>query len=190
MHKDTIVGIVGAVILVAAMVGVFLYERNSPAAEANGTSGSTSGALVLANLSGAGASGTVAVQKTTTQMVNLGFKNMTKATFTVKWTPGSTSSDTVQVTVTPPVGGGNSTGVTSTNGSATITINVPNPKPSGAAEAAGIGNWTVAVNFMSAQATTQAGSVPPIPGAPGTPLTDSSLSFQVTSSVEAWLSGK
>lgn len=155
MDRDVVVGIVGAVVLVAAMVGIFFYERSvAPVADADGGGAAT-------NATSASASGTTAVGESTTETVFLSGGN---ATFTLTWTPGQQSTDTLGITVTAPDG----------------TQSAPvegSTSPLEVALAGPAGNWTIEVAFVSASGP--AGGVGPAAGVGA----DTSVSWDVAAAV-------
>lgn len=181
MHRDTVIGIVGVVILVAAMVGVFTYERSQASSQGEADGGT------LQTLAGPDASGTVAVGATEDKILAFNQTGITNVTFTLTWTPGQASSvDTLRLVVAP----GNDTGLTSgfeseaeDDGEITLTIPVANVGPDGIL---GVGNWQVTVEFVSAAATTPVGQppLPPPTAPPGT--TDTSVDYALATSLQAY----
>lgn len=173
MNKDTVIGIVGSVVLVAAMIGVFTYERNQANAGAFAVTWGTEDAT------GPTAEGSTALTETSQATVDVAQTNLTEVAFTVTWTPAQ-GTDTLRVTLVPPDGSGlnASEPVQSDTGTILVSVTVPNPVPTvdraaGANEAdatarlaqahastLGTGTWTVSVEFVSAT------GVVPVPGAP------------------------
>lgn len=156
MDRDVVVGIVGAVVLVAAMVGIFFYERSVapiPAAE---------GAAPSMNATSATASDTTAVGSSTEKMLALDGGN---ATFTLTWTPGDRSTDTLGLTVTAP-DGRVSDAVESSASPIELTFAGP------------AGNWTVEVAFVSAE-----GPAGGVPGPAGGVGADTSVSWSLDAAV-------
>ncbi len=104
MKKDLIIGIVGATILVAAMVGVFRYEASRTAGEAFDVSWDDK------VLVGPTASGTTNENAQAEQTLEIASLNLTKLTFSLVWTdepagPGATNApDTFEFTVITPEG--------------------------------------------------------------------------------------
>lgn len=100
--KDTIIGIVGAVILVAALTGVFYYEGSS----AEGADGANEYDLTwdTRTTDGPGVDGETQEEETTTETLTVEAANITEATFTLTWTDDTGSADTFNVTVTSPAG--------------------------------------------------------------------------------------
>lgn len=173
LNKDTVIGIVGSIVLVAAMIGVFTYERS----QANAGAFAVTWESVQSD--GPTAEGSTPLQQSTETTVDITQTNLTSVDFTVAWTP-TQGTDTLRVTVTPPEGSGlNATDpVEGDSGSITVTVPIPNEVPtveraSGADESdatarlagthastLGTGTWTITVEFVSAT------GVVPVPGAP------------------------
>lgn len=168
MHRDTVIGIVGVVILVAAMVGVFTYERGQAGNLPDAGSGSTT------NFTAPAESGTVALGATEDVDISLNQTGMTNVTFTLTWT-ATNGVDTLRLVVTPA----NDTGLTSgfesdaeDDGEITLTVPVPNTNAAGTT---GVGNWRVSVEFVSADPDLPAPD--PVPPPPGT--TDTEVDFTI-----------
>ncbi|MHB8604051.1 MAG: hypothetical protein ACYDCK_02250 [Thermoplasmatota archaeon] len=180
MNKDTLIGIIGAVVLVLAMVGVFVYERNSPAAQAAVGAGD----LKLTSAPGPTAQGSSAFQGGSDQTVHIATTNVTNVTFTISWTAAS-GADTLTATVTPPAGVTAPSGATqsSASGKITISIPVPNPKPTNGPETPGVGDWKIHVDYKSSSAT----APPPLP-APAGP--DATVTWSVATMIESWQASK
>ena len=147
MNRDIVVGIVGTAVLVAAMVGVFTYERNSagPAAPGPGDGGAAG------NVTVPDATGTTGVGRTTEQKVVVNATSAASVTFTLTW-KASQGKDTLQLAVKPPAGSAIVVNATprSDSGRIELVVGVPagvSPK----------GEWTASVTVASA--------------APGLPLT-------------------
>jgi hypothetical protein len=177
MHRDTIIGIVGVVILVAAMVGVFTYESGQAAVLGPGT-------FQLANLTGASIEGSVDVGGEASDVLTLTQTNLTKVAFTLRWGSAQTSENTLQLVVAPANGTGLDTGVESdaeTDGEITVEIMVPNAEPTSGPLALGVGDYHVTVRFLSAAVPT-AGVSPP--GA--LPVTDSTVTWTLTTALTAY----
>src|ERR1051326_592820 len=104
MNRDTVIGLVGAVILVVAMVGVFRYERAQPETGVD--------AFTQIAAPGPTAKGTTNVGAKSDATLPVAKTNVTKAVFTVTWTANA-GKDTVTLTVTPPAGVGNASTATS-----------------------------------------------------------------------------
>lgn len=171
MHRDTVIGIVGVVILVAAMVGVFTYEKGQTAALAS------SGSFALANLTLPALTGQVALGETESQLVNVTTTNVTRVTFTVTWAASQAATNTVNVTVRPPAGIEAGGMAESDGGSVTLTIDVPNGQPTSGPLLLGSGEWKIDVAFVS--------STGPAPG--GLPvLADESVAYEVATEVTSW----
>lgn len=166
MNRDTVIGIVGAVILVTAMVGVFYYERNVAAPPVG------DGDDAPANATGPTATGTVALGETHSQVVNVTQTAARNVTFTLTWSAAS-GADTLQLTVAPPTGSGILEGnVSEPSDSGEIVVTVPVPE--GASPA---GGWKIEVTFSEARPDQLPGGVPP----PVTPpnSTDASVDYTV-----------
>lgn len=155
MDRDVTVGIVGAVVLVAAMVGIFFYERSVAPLPAEGNPGTGTNETASAS-----ASGTTAVGESTVETLRLSGGN---ATFTLSWTPGANSEDTLGLTVTSPDGRESSPMESSTSPIELTFAGVP-------------GNWTIEVAFVSASG--------PAPAGPG-PVTGVGADTQVAWSLDA-----
>lgn len=168
MNRDTVVGIVGAVILVTAMVGVFYYERSvaaTPNGEGDGgpATNSTSGPIV---------SGTVAVGATDSKLANVTATSARNVTFTLTWT-ATNGADTLQVTVAPPTGSGIMEGAVSEpsdSGEIVVTVEVPEG-------ATPTGEWKIDVTFTQATPDPLPGGIPPPTPPPNS--TDASVDYSV-----------
>lgn len=171
MKKDTVIGLVGVIVLVAAMVGVFRFEQGQVAGL------TTASAFSLANETLDAVSGTVAVGATESHLVNVTQANVTRVSFTVTWTPGQGSTDLVNVTVRPPEGMEAGGQQESDSGSVTVTVDVPNGRPAGAPLTLGMAEWKVDVKFVSSQGPAPAGL--PV-------LADTSLSYALETVVTSW----
>lgn len=164
MNKDTLIGIVGSVLLVAAMVIVFAYERANAEVASDGDDD------LVASIAQASLGGSVAVGASDTKTNNITAVGPSNLTFTLTWT-ASQGSDTLRLTVTAPSG---STGISAMTSPAeddgSITVKVPIP-----ADYAGQGLWSVKVDFTQATPDSLPGGVsPPVGG-----MTDSSVSYTV-----------
>lgn len=164
MNKDTVIGIVGSVILVAAMVVVFVYERNNVQAAPDVATPPTTH-VAVASLSGA-----VPVSKSDSKMDNITAVGPVTITFNLKWTAQAMDSkDTLKLTITPPMGNVTAPApVSGDTGDLSVTVTVP-------AGTVLQGNWGVAVEFTKATPGT-------LPGGVMNPAatTDSSVSYTVT----------
>ncbi len=172
MNRDTLTGIVGALILVTAMVGVFWYERNTALAAQADTS-----ALQEVVLVGPGLSGSTPVGDSSTDTITLAQNGLTNVTFVLKWTAGA-GSDTMRLVVAPSAETGMAEGLESSpsdTGEITLTFPVANTATDGAA---GVGPWQVTVEFVSASTGT---AIPP-----GTvPMTsDTSVAWTIETSLQ------
>lgn len=178
MHRDTVIGIVGVLILVAAMIGVFSYERNQ-AAQGGDISG-----FVLANLTGPSLDGDVALGAEDAQTLTINQTNLTRIVFTLTWTPGATSTDTLQLIVAPANGTGLQNGTESaaeSDGEITVELLVPNEAPVSGPLALGAGDYQVTVRFVSAT----------LSGAPTTPVpppagVDQNVAYRVETALTAY----
>ena len=164
MNKDTLIGIVGALVLVAVMVLVFAYESvNVEAADGTGDD-------LVASIDQASVSGSVAVGSSDSKTDNITAVGPRNLTFTLTWT-ASQGSATLRLTVTPPSGGTDVTAMTSqAEDDGSITVKVPIP-----ADYARQGLWTVKVDFTQATPDDLPGGIsPPVGG-----MTDSAVSYTV-----------
>lgn len=177
MHRDTIIGIVGVVILVAAMVGVFTYESGQAAL-------ADPGAFQLAALTGPTLEGTVDVGESASDVLSVTQTNLTKLVFTLKWGSAQTSENTLQLLIAPANGTGLTEGVESepeSDGEITVELDVPNAEPTSGPLALGTGDYQVTVRFLRATAP---GS--PLPPPAGTPGLDTSVSWTLGSELTAY----
>lgn len=173
MHRDTVIGIVGVVILVSAMVGVFTYERGQAAGISDGTGVGTM------TLAGPSLDGTLAVGASADETITLNQTGMTNITFTLTWT-ATNGVDTMRLSVAPSAETLMTTGASSdaeTDGEITLTIPVPNTLANGAT---GVGAWQVSVEFVSA--STGLPAEPPVPP-PGS--TDAEVAWSLATSIDA-----
>lgn len=167
MHRDTVIGIVGVVILVAAMVGVFTYER-SQASDLVGDDGAGAGNFT-ASLSGTSPLGEDQAEPQTMIVNQSGLTNLT---FTLTWSPGAaTSVDTMKLVVVMP---NNMSHESDAENDGEITLSVEVPEGTDSA-----GNWTVVAAFVSADVTTPAGQPPVNPPVVPPGSTDDSVSWTV-----------
>jgi hypothetical protein len=161
MNKDTVIGIIGSVVLVTAMVVVFVYERNNmPAAPVVTTP--------VTHVAVASLAGSVSLSGRDAKMDNITAVGPTDVKFHLTWT-ATNGKDTLILTVTPPKG--NVSAVTSAptdSGDATVVVHVP-------AGTVLRGDWKVQVEFTSAKPTPL--PVPIQPPAGG--MTDASVSYSV-----------
>lgn len=157
MNRDTVIGIVGAVILVAAMVGVFQYERT----RAPGALGDTP--IFNSNFTGPNEQGSLTLGASADAELNVTTQNMTNITFTLTWTPQATppGDDTFKLVITPP-SGVNATTLEGQSSTGTVTVVIPigNAKPTTAPTTLGVGAWTAKITFVSTSAVTPP---PPVP---------------------------
>lgn len=175
MNRDTVIGIVGAAILVTAMVGVFYYERNAapvgPGA-ATGTAG---------NMTGPSVTSSVAVGQTDTKIVNLTQTTAANVTFHLTWT-ATNGRDTLKLTIAPPTGSGITQGAVSEpsdTGDITVTV----PVPAGANPS---GGWEVKVEFTSASPGNVGPATPPVQPPSPVPVgqSDANVDYQVAVSLK------
>jgi hypothetical protein len=167
LEKDTVIGIVGACILVGVMAAVFVYEyQNAPGADPD---------LTEANVAGPTVQDTTNVGQATRKAVPLDLEHITNVTFTLTW-DAQNGQDTLQLIVQAP----NGTTVTSPESdSETITLEVPVPDGDEDA-AAGKGGWNVTVRFV--RNTPPAGL--PVVGTLNPPAGDTSVAWRVASSID------
>ena len=161
MNRDTAVGIAGAVLLVAAMVVVFAYERDNAQA--------SSAAPVAAHLANAKLTGSVARGASDSKTDHIAQAGPANVTFHLTWT-ATNGKDTLTITATPPPGSGlkAATSQATDSGSASVTVPIP-------ANQASDGNWTIEVDFAQATPAPLPGGVsPPVGG-----MTDASASYTV-----------
>lgn len=191
MNKDTVVGILGAVILVAAMVGIFYYEgTQAPGATGTpgggGAGGAGSGAFRLANATLTGGSGNLAAGGTQDISVNVTQQNVASTTFTLTWTDEANlpqnAPDEFRIVVTPP-GGGAPREATGTTSPLTVSFTNVNGQPASATAAPstnGTGTWMVTVELVTVG---QPGGLP-LPGQ--VPVSDQGNSFDLAASASYW----
>lgn len=164
MNKDTLVGIVGSALLVAAMVVVFAYER------ANAAEVRDNGEGLTPSIGQASLTGTVNVGSSDTKTSDITAVGATNVTFMLTWT-ASQGTDTLRLAVTPPAGSDITARTSQAEDDGSITVTVPVP-----ADYAAQGNWTLKVDFVSAEPDTLPGGVtPPVGG-----MTDSSVSYTIS----------
>lgn len=157
MHRDTVIGIVGVVILVAAMVGVFTYER-SQASDLGGDDGTSTGNFT-ASLSGTSPLGE---ENAEPQNMTVNITGITNMTFTLSWRPGQqTSVDTMRLVVVMP---NNMTQESDPEDDGEITLTIPIP-----ADADSAGEWQIVAAFVQADAAAPVVGEPPVqpPGSTG-----------------------
>lgn len=147
MHRDTIIGIVGVVILVAAMVGVFTYESGQAA-------NLVPGEFVLATLAGPTLEGTTALDAETAEAITVSQTNMTNLTFTLSWSSTATAQNTLQLEIRPANGTGLTEGFVSeaeSDGEISITLPIGNEKPTSGPLARGVGDYEILVRFLDSR---------------------------------------
>lgn len=174
--KDTIIGVVGAVILVAALTGVFYYEGSSAEGAGGGSQWDVTWATETEE--GPSADGSTDEDETTEETLAVSATNMTDATFTLTWTDDQGSPDTFNLTVTSPTGETRSAEGDSEEISVTFEgvnevpeeATVPGDSESEAREQAasqytskrGQGDWTVEIACVNAGDTDPVGAGEPI----------------------------
>lgn len=162
MNKDTVIGIVGSALLVAAMVVVFAYERaNAQVADPDELTASVAQSTL---------SGTANVGQSDTKMDNITAPAGTNVTFKLTWTQGN-GPDTLKITATPPAGSGITAKSSPNENDGSITLVVAVPMDA-------VGDWSVKVDFVSAQGGTLPGGIAN-PNAPA----DTSVSYSVAVSI-------
>lgn len=171
LKKDLVIGIVGATILVAAMVGVFRYEASRTAGnafEVEWTSGS---------FAGPSANGVAQEGETTETMLSIDRANLTAVTFVLSWTDDVANSqpDEFEVSIRSP--DGTIRNATGSNGRVEVVFEdvavqpAPQTVLAGSeseararvdqqASRAGTGEWTVSITLADAgDLTTPVGGV-------------------------------
>jgi hypothetical protein len=200
MNKDTVVGILGAVILVAAMVGIFYYEgTQSPSTVAVGGTGPFAVTWKSDMTSLAAVTGQSPLGQGASKTVNVSAMNLTKAEFTLTWTndpsPGPGPNHLTLAVKTPD---GRTFNASSNTGTVTVSVTPINPVPSvnrtgGNAEADaqaalasaytatnGTGTWTVTVTYDAAEGQTAGLPLPPGTPASGPLAPTDPMSWSVT----------
>ncbi|MGQ0536878.1 MAG: hypothetical protein ACT4PT_12510 [Methanobacteriota archaeon] len=146
MNRDTVIGIAGAAILVAAMAAVFYYEgTNAP----TGLGGD--GEIVTSSVTVGDLSGSLGEGETANEAVNVSQHNLTKVEFVLTWSDDdNTDADSFTLRVTSP--GGVSREASGDSGTVTVTFDGVNPTPNGTAVHGmeGLGEWQVEVTLDSA----------------------------------------
>lgn len=175
MNRDTVTGIVGAAILVVAMVGVFQYERTIGAARA----GLDDGDFSLTTLPGPSLSEATPLGQSTDSVVSVAQQNLTNVTFKLTWSGQSTNTLSMAVQVPADMGGATYVSESESDGEIVITVPVPNAQPAaGAPTMLGVGDWQVSVAFESATSTTPT-PLPPVGQ-------DESVTWSLAVTYEAW----
>jgi hypothetical protein len=175
MNRDIVVGIIGTCVLVAAMVGVFLYERNNAGTTGTGPdTGGPGGALA----SPAPVTGSTAVGQSKDATILVNATSASTVTFTLTWTPSQTSKDTLSLAIKPPAGATIQVNGTQQSDAGKIEVSVP--VPSGVSPA---GTWTATVKFVSASPTVGGVTPPTNPLPPGTG-TDASVSWSLATALK------
>lgn len=181
MNKDTVVGILGAVILVAAMVGIFYYEgTQAPTGVANGPGGPATNPSVRANLTTVdgpklSSDGSQPAGPGVTKNVTINQSGVRKVEFTLTWTDDNSAApggpDTLKLTVTPPSGAG-ATAKSDSKDTGTITLSFEN------LTAAASGQWAVTV-----EVTSTGDQAPPVPSPIPLPISDTGNSWSLATKV-------
>jgi hypothetical protein len=169
MNKDTVVGILGAVILVAAMVGIFYYEGTQApggGTTPGGPGPGGPGGLNVTTVDGPtaqGAAGETPAPKT----LNITQVNLTQVELIVTWTNPQTGNQAFTVAATSP--SGTALSDTSNTGMASVVFS-PLSQPSAQTSLNGTGTWTVEVTPGASANPACAGVGPlPLPGNPCAP---------------------
>lgn len=175
MHRDTVTGLVAAGVLVAAMVGVFFYERGVAIREGIGQDAAGD---APSSLAGPSVIGTTAAGASTAKTIVVNQTGLTNLTFTLRWT-ATAGVDTMRLAVAPSQATGVTTGKESeaeSDGEIVLTLPIGNAAADGAL---GVGPWEVTVDFVSAR--TGLPAEPPVPP-PGT--TDTNVDWSVETTME------
>ena len=170
MKKDLVIGIVGTLILLTAMVGVFRYEAAQRGSSYDVAWAETS-PISLQAVEGATNEG-----ETTEQAVNVTNLNLTRIEFKLEWTDSTANSgpDEFEVRVTSPTGE-TQTATASAGEVSVVFENLSQPPPAvrllgsdqdairaqaarDYASTAGVGTWNVTITLTSA------GDIAPVPG--------------------------
>jgi hypothetical protein len=193
MNKDTVVGILGAVILVAAMVAIFYYEgTQAPAGTATGGGGNLPPGTTFRETSAAGPSASGNAQGGTPAegdiMVNA--TNVTAIEFTLTWiddVPDPTTAsgnDEFSVTITTP-DNRSLPAVTSNNGTATVLVRPLCGVPNGTIPAGpcmtGTGRYHYSVEVTPQGAAAPVPAPVPLPG-----VADGGNDFSIASRVSTY----
>lgn len=193
MNKDTVVGILGAVILVAAIIGIITYESSLPAASGTGPTPGGGGGMQF-NVSAAdgptlASQGAQAEGTTQNGTVLLNQTNITKVEFTLTWTDDTANSapDTFDLIITSPEG--KTFHDQQSGGSAKVVFSPLNPVPNGTAMTGrvGTGTWRIQVHMVDAG---DVGPTPPVPPpAPVPNVTDTGNAWSLTTKVSTYKAG-
>lgn len=163
MNKDTVIGIAGAVMLIAAMVGVFAYERANAEVPDEGGEPTPEASIGQETLTG-----NVDLGSSVTRTNNITAVGPSHLTFVMTWS-ASEGSDTLRLTVTPPADSGLAQRASQEEEDGSITVRFAI-----AAEHVSHGDWTLKVDFTRATPDDVAGIPPPAGG-----TTDSTVSFGI-----------
>lgn len=197
LNRDTLVGIVGAAILVAAMAGIFWYEGTRGA----GTTGSFRFDVEWATAAenGPQTSGNLAEGESTDETVAIEREGLASVDFVLVWTDSVGTGDTFKVTVTSPTGETKTAEATNDGGAegeAKVTFTGLNPAPSatsvagddeedakrrlteGTGMTGGVGDWMVTIELV--QAGDQSAPVPQLPPVTEDPGNDWKLKTVLT----------
>jgi hypothetical protein len=170
MDRDVLTGALGAVFVLAAMAGVFVYERGTAPESAVGDVSSTQ------NRAGPSLAGSVGLGKTTALLANVTEHSASNITFHLAW-KATSGHDQLRLTVAPPARSGIDHGAApDASDSGDITANVTIPVGADPA-----GEWEVKVSFESASPDSLPGGISPPASPPGT--TDATVSFSVFTAV-------
>lgn len=121
MKKDLVIGIVGTVILVTAMIGVFRYEAS------RGGGSSFEVTWSEATRDGPGAQGATQAGVTTPEEIDVNATNVTGIEWVLTWTDDVGNPDEFNLTVTSPSGENRS--IQGTNGRLSVVFEGIAPMP-------------------------------------------------------------
>ncbi len=168
MNRDVLTGVIGAALLVVAMVGVFAYER--AAAGEDGEAQDT--VLPPRNPAVDSLTGTVAVGASDSKTVPIPASSASNATFHLSWA-ATNGRDTLQFSLVAPAGSNITEGLRSPpsdNGRLTLAVRIPSG-------ANATGEWKVTVQFVNAEPALLPGGIPPPTPPPNS--TDASVAYRV-----------
>lgn len=182
MKRETIFGLAGGAILLAAMVGVFQYEGSRASSVVLGSE-SYDVAWSTNEVAGPGKSGELAPREGKSEAIDVALANLTATAFTLEWTDDVGGPDVFRFTVVSPEGVRLS--VTGASGKLTLSFTGLNAIPargivfaddeseaertlaSKNTRRAGTGAWNATVELLEAAGqTTPVGGIPlqPDPG--------------------------
>jgi hypothetical protein len=168
MKRDLVTGTVGATLLVAAMAGVFILERNAASAPDTGDSphlGPKSPFVPALT-------GTVAVGDEHSQDVVVPWTSATHVVFRLTWT-ATNGKNTLQLNVVAPAHSNITEGLVSdASDSGTISLS-PNMPPLANAT----GDWKVTVAFLRATPNALPGGIAPPTPPPNS--TDATVAYRI-----------